>query len=396
LVRTVTIRSGPHHPDESTKGRAPILAGVRRALAAIPDTPALVVDRSTIRRNIAEMAAEASTAGVALRPHTKTHKSPLIARLQIAAGAVGIQVAKLGEAEVMAAAGIEDILVGYPIVGAAKLERLARLAASARISVALDDPAVANGVADVARRAGVSIGLYLEVDSGGGRLGVTPAQAPARAVELARLPNLDFRGIFTHEGHAYRCRPGQQTPAAVAAQVADTMRGTAAAIEAAGVPCPEISVGATPTVRAMLDQPGITMVRPGTYVFNDRTQLELGAAEVDHLAAFVAATVVGRPRPDRIVVDAGSKALSSDLRPFAADEPSYGIVIGDPEWEVIGLSEEHGLLAMPPDAAVDIGARLPILPNHICSVVNLFDEMTVVDDGALVDSWPVAARGRMR
>jgi D-serine deaminase-like pyridoxal phosphate-dependent protein len=225
---------------------------------------------------------------------------------------------------------------------------------------------------------------------------VEPTKAAQRATELARFDELEFRGIFTHEGHAYHCRPGDGSLEVVAAQVAETMAATAAAIEAAGIACPEISVGATPTVRGMLGRPGITMVRPGTYVFNDRNQLELGVAAPDDVAAWVVTTVVGRPSPGRVVVDAGSKALSSDLRPFADGRPSYGIVIGHPDWDVVGLSEEHGMLAVPPDARLGIGERLAIIPNHICAVVNLFDEMVVVEDGESVDSWPVAARGRMR
>ena len=360
------------------------------------DTPALVVERRILRGNIEEMARAAGDAGVDLRPHTKTHKSPVIARMQLDAGAAGIQVAKLGEAEVMAEAGIDDILIGYPIVGPAKLERLARLAASVRVSVALDDPAIATGVAEAARRAGRSIGLYLEVDSGAGRLGVAPDDAPKRATELARFRELEFRGIFTHEGHAYRCHPDDGSLEAAALQVAETMAATAAAIEAAGVACPEVSVGATPTVRTMIGMPGVTMVGPGTYVFNDRNQLELGVAHLDQVAAWAVTTVVGRPKAERLVVDAGSKALSSDLRPFAGGSPSYGIVIGHPDWDVVGLSEEHGVIAVPPDARVQIGERLAIVPNHCCAVVNLFDEMVVVEDGVAVDSWPVAARGRMR
>jgi D-serine deaminase-like pyridoxal phosphate-dependent protein len=342
---------------------ARILSGMVPALHAVAETPFLAVDRTVLARNIDEMAAAARAAGIAVRPHTKTHKSPHIARMQRDAGAAGIQVAKLGEAEVMVDAGLDDILVGYPIVGAAKLARLAQVAERARISVALDDLGVAAGVAEAARRAGSTIGLYLEIDTGAHRLGVSPDEAPRRAARLAELAGVQFHGIFTHEGHAYRCRPGSDEPAAIAAEVADAMRRAAAAIEAAGVPCPELSVGATPTVRHMLGQEGVTMVRPGTYVFNDRAQLELGAADADHLAAYVVATVVARPSRDRAVIDAGSKSLSSDQRPYASGAPSYGLAIGHPGWEVVGLSEEHGMLAIEPDAEVSVGDRVAILPT---------------------------------
>jgi D-serine deaminase-like pyridoxal phosphate-dependent protein len=366
------------------------------ALDAVAETPFLAVDRSVLARNIDEMAAAARAAGIAVRPHTKTHKSPHIARMQRDAGAAGIQVAKLGEAEVMVDAGLDDILVGYPIVGAAKLERLARLAERALTSVALDDLGVATGVAEAARRSGSTIGLYLEVDTGAHRLGVSPDEAAERAARLAELAGVEFRGIFTHEGHAYRCRPGSDEPAVIAAQVADAMRRAAGAIEAAGVPCPEVSVGATPTVRHMLREEGVTMVRPGTYVFNDLAQLELGAADADHLAAYVVATVVARPSRDRAVIDAGSKSLSSDQRPYAGGAPNYGLAIGRPGSEVVGLSEEHGMLRIESDSDVSVGDRIAILPNHICSVVNLFDELTMVEDGRLVDIWPIAARGKVR
>jgi D-serine deaminase-like pyridoxal phosphate-dependent protein len=386
-----TPRSRPSNAGSGNRHNGRVLAAV---LEAITDTPRLVVDAAILRRNIEGMARAAREAGVRVRPHVKTHKSPVIARMQLDEGADGIQVAKLGEAEVMAAAGCDDILVGYPIVGSEKLERLTALARRARVAVATDDLGVARGVAEAARGAGQVIGLYLEVDSGAHRLGVAPERSPAVAAEMANLHGIEFRGIFTHEGHAYRCEPGTDELAALCAGVAATMAGVAEALEAEGVACPEVSVGSTPSVRYMLRHPGITTVRPGTYVFNDRTTLELGAATDAQLAAWVVATVVGRPAPERVVVDAGSKALSSDQRPFAPT-PSYGLVLGRPRWEVVGVSEEHGLVRVGTDEEVRIGDRVAILPNHACGTVNLWHELTVVEDGRVVDRWPVEARGKM-
>jgi D-serine deaminase-like pyridoxal phosphate-dependent protein len=360
------------------------------------DTPEVVLDLDAVRTNIARAAAQARAAGVELRPHTKTHKLPQIARLQLDAGAAGVQVAKLGEAEVMADAGIEDILVGYPLVGEQKLARLADLAERAAISVTVDSQDVALGVSRVARARGLTIRVLLEVDTGMHRLGALPGREAGELAErVAALEGIELVGVFTHEGHVYTqahddAEREQMTLTACRAAVE-----TAEEIRSRGIGAEVVSVGSAGTFRFAIRAPGVTEVRPGTYVFNDRSQLAQGAVGPADLAAFVVTTVVARPAPDRVVVDAGSKVLTSD-RMLVPDPPAtFGSVCGH-DWEVVRLSEEHGVVAVGPEADVRIGDRLAIVPNHVCPAINLASYVTVAEGGRFTDRWPVAARGRVQ
>lgn len=382
-------------------------------LAAI-DTPALVVDRAVLRANVAAMAALARERGVALRPHAKTHKMPQVARMQLDAGAVGLTVAKLGEAEVFADAGVEDLLIAYPLVGALKLGRLVALARRVpRVAVAVDAiptaEAISRALVAAAEGDGLAVGVRIEVDTGMRRLGVAPASeqlvALARAVEA--LPGLRLEGVMTHEGQAYQAASEAEL-ARAAGEACDAMVASAAAIRAAGIDCPVVSLGSTATARFAAGHPGVTEIRPGTYVFNDRSQVAHGSATAADLAATVLATVVSRPSAEVACVDAGAKALTSDRMIVRDAVPDYGVVApGEAAWAAVGVtaraagwpvaraSEEHGLLAVPPGGEVAVGERLALVPNHICPAVNLFDAATVVEQGRVVDRWPVAARGRM-
>ncbi|MDW5592855.1 alanine racemase [Conexibacter stalactiti] len=361
------------------------------------DTPALVVDLEALRANVVAMAATADAAGVALRPHAKTHKSLHVARLQLDAGAVGLTVAKLGEAEVFADGGVEDLLIAYPLVGSLKLARLVALARRVpRLSVAVDAIATAEAIsAAVAAAGGIELGVRAEVDTGMHRLGLAPAsdELVALAQAVDRLPGLRFDGVMTHEGQAYQARDEAEL-AAAAATACDAMVRSAEAIRAAGVDCAVVSMGSTATARFAAGHPGVTEIRPGTYVFNDRSQLAHGSATVAGLAATVLATVVSRPSAGIACIDAGAKALTSDRMIVRDAAPDYGAV-AERGWPVVRASEEHGLVALPEGAVVAVGDRLAIVPNHICPVVNLFDAVAVVERGRVVDHWPVAARGRM-
>jgi D-serine deaminase-like pyridoxal phosphate-dependent protein len=382
-----------------TANTAPRDLRTRAAILAelASDTPELLIDLEALRANIARAAAAAREWGVALRPHAKTHKLPQVARMQVEAGAVGIQVAKLGEAEVMADAGIEDILVGYPIVGERKLERLAPLAERTSISTTVDSLDVAVGLSRVAHERGLTLRVLLELDTGLRRLGVLPGTAAADlAEEIAGLPGLALAGVFTHEGHVYgqardEAERERLTREACAATVA-----TAEEIRARGLAAPVVSVGSAGTFRFAIRCPGVTEVRPGTYVFNDCSQIAQGAATEADLAALIVATVVSRPTPDRFVIDAGTKVLTSD-RMIVPDPPAtFGRIVGHDDWHLARLSEEHGIVETPAGARVRVGDRVVIVPNHVCPTVNLTDSVTVVADGAVVDRWPVAARGRVR
>jgi len=373
------------------------------------DTPALVLDLDVVRANVAAMAALADERGVALRPHAKTHKLPQVARMQLDAGAVGLTVAKLGEAEVFADAGVDDLLIAYPLVGELKLARLVALARRVpRLAVALDAIPVAEGISAAlsAAGAGLEVGVRIEVDSGMRRLGVAPRSgelvALARAVDA--LPGLRLEGVMTHEGHAYQSSD-EASLAQAAADACELMVASAETVRAAGIACPVVSMGSTATARFAAGHPGVTEIRPGTYVFNDRSQVAHGSARERDLAAVVVATVVSRPSADVACVDAGAKALTSDRMIVRDAAPDYGAVapagwaVGATAraagWPVARASEEHGLVAVPDGGEVAVGERLALVPNHICPAVNLFDAVTVVERGRVVDRWPVAARGRM-
>jgi D-serine deaminase-like pyridoxal phosphate-dependent protein len=368
------------------------------ALAELaPDTPEIVLDLDVVRANVDRAAATAREQGVAVRPHTKTHKLPRIAHMQLEAGAIGVQVAKLGEAEVMADAGIGDILVGYPIVGEQKLARLADLAARVSVSATVDSDEVVAGISRVARERGLTIPVLVELDTGLRRLGHLPGPAAADFAErVAALPGIELRGVFTHEGHVYTQARDDAERERLTQEACRATVETAEEIRGRGLSAPVVSVGSAGTFRFAVRCPGVTEVRPGTYVFNDRSQIAQGAATAADVAAFVVTTVVSRPVPDRIVVDAGTKVLTSD-RMLVADAPaSFGWVWGHDDWDVVRLSEEHGVLEIPPDAEVRIGDRLVIVPNHVCPTINLAGAVTVVEGGKVSGRWRVAARGMVQ
>ena len=372
-------------------GRIDRVAALTEAAA---DTPEIVIDLDVVRANIVRAAGMAREAGVSVRPHVKTHKLPQIAWLQVEAGAVGVQVAKLGEAEVMAAAGIEDILVGYPVVGAGKLGRLCDLAGRVSVTVTVDSREVAEGISRAAADRGLVIRALLELDTGMHRLGVPPGPA---AVELAEriesLPGLGLAGVFTHEGHVYTQGRDMVEKERLTRESCAAAVGVAEELRGRGMAAPVVSVGSAGTFRFSIRCPGVTEVRPGTYVFNDRSQIAQGAATDDDLAAFAIATVVARPAPDRLVLDAGSKVLTSD-RMLVPDAPgSFGRVWGHDSWDVVALSEEHGIVEVPPGAEVRVGDRVAIVPNHICPAINLASTVTVVEGGEVTGRWAVAARG---
>lgn len=356
------------------------------------DTPVLAVDRGVLERNLTEMAALAARSGKKLRPHIKTHKSPLIARLQLEAGAVGITVAKLGEAEVMVGGGVTDVLVAYPPVGERKLRRLEALLGRATITVSLDSLEVARPLSELGVKLGRRLPVYVEVDTGLLRLGLADGEPSARlALEIAKLPGVRVTGIMTHGGHV----SSADTPAGVerlARAQAEALAATAELLAARGLEVENVSTGSTPAAAFEADTPGVTELRPGTYVFNDSNTVDRWAATPADCAAFVISTVVSRPAPDRVVIDAGSKTLGADAR--VGGRPGAGIVLDLPGHEVVRLSEEHGVVTVPPESPLAVGNQLRIVPNHVCAAVNLSDSLTVVESGRVVDEWPVAARGR--
>jgi D-serine deaminase-like pyridoxal phosphate-dependent protein len=355
-------------------------------------TPAVLVDLDVLERNIARMASRAREAGVRLRPHAKTHKSPHIARLQRAAGAWGLSVAKVGEAEVFADAGFDDLFVAFPVVGEDKGRRLLALADRARVAVGVDSVEGAVTLARPFRAAGRTLDVLLKVDVGYGRVGVTPDRAVEVARAVSGLAGLRLRGVFTHAGHGYLA----DTKTAVdeiARLEGGRLAEAADALRAAGLPVEEVSVGSTPTAAEAMRVAGVTECRPGNYVFHDASQVALGTCRLEDCALTVVATVVSVPAAERAVVDAGSKTLSSDpLRPQAG---GYGQVQGRAS-RIEKLSEEHGVIAVAPGESFRVGERVRILPNHACVVTNLHDRLVGVSGNQVEAVLSVSARGRVR
>ena len=354
------------------------------------DTPAVLIDLDRLERNVARMAEKARAAGVALRPHCKTHKLPEVARMQLNAGARGITLAKVGEAEVFAAQGFDDIFLAYPIVGAQKARRLLALADRVRLAVGADSVAGARTLADAFAAAGRQLDVMLKIDVGLHRAGVLPEQALALAQQLVDLKGLRLRGIFTHAGQGYGCETTEAL-AGTGHHEGDSMAAVARELRGAGLPCDVVSVGSTPTALFAM-RPGVTESRPGTYVYYDASEVSLGVCTMDDCAISVLATVVSTPAADRAVLDAGSKTLSNDiLRPKASGN---GWIVGR-ESRLQRLSEEHGVVGVVPGESFTVGERVRIIPNHACVVSNLVDSVYAVRGGQVEAEWRVAARGRI-
>jgi D-serine deaminase-like pyridoxal phosphate-dependent protein len=343
-------------------------------------TPWLQVDLDVLEGILAAMARWTAERGLALRPHAKTHKSPEIARRQVDAGATGLTVATVAEAETFVAGGATDVFLAYPLwVDAARGARLRALAERAEVSVGIDSLEAARALA--AQLPGARV--LVEVDSGQHRTGVAPAEAGPLAEAAART-GLDVRGVFTFPGHSYA--PGLQHEAAV--QEAGALAASAASLREHGVDPVVVSGGSTPSV-AETDDDVLTEVRPGVYVFNDAQQWELGTASPASIALCAVGTVVSLAG-GRVVLDTGSKVLGADRASYAS---GYGRLLDHPDARITQLSEHHAVVDWPHDELPERGARLRVVPNHVCTAVNLADELVVVRGAEPVDSWPVAARG---
>jgi len=362
-----------------------------RTLDAV-STPAVLVDLDVVRRNVLNMAERARRAGVRLRPHAKTHKTVEIARLQVEAGASGLSVAKVGEAEVFAAAGFDDLFVAYPVVGDDKGRRLLALADRVRrLAVGADSADGARTLDAVFRAAGRRLDVLLKIDVGFHRVGVLPDHAVQVARSLSDLSGLRLRGIFTHAGHAYLAESAERV-AEVGRSEGAILIETAQRLRDAGMEIEDVSVGSTPTAPHAMAIPGVTSCRPGNYVFHDASQVSLGTCGPEDCALTVLATVVSVPAADRAVVDAGSKTVSSDpLRPRG---PGFGWILGR-QSRIARLSEEHGVIDVVPGETFRVGERVRILPNHACVVANLHDRLLGMRGDAVETELVVAARGRI-
>jgi D-serine deaminase-like pyridoxal phosphate-dependent protein len=367
------------------------LADVASDLQHLP-TPALLVDERRLQENLAAMADRVSALGVELWPHVKTHKSTRLAARQREAGAAGVTVATVHEAEVLAAAGSGPLLLAQPPVGGWRTGRLLAVARRCLVRVALDSPPVAIELDRACREAGVEFDVLWEVDCGLGRLGTPPGAPTARAVRelIAEATHLRFAGLMTYPGHAYRAE-GPEGARAAADDEQRALERTIAELGGLGIETPVRSVGSTPTSSFLHRQPAATQARPGNYVFYDATQVALGVVPPDRCSLSVLGTVLGRPDPHRAVLDCGSKALAAErMSPRTAD---LGLVPDLPGVRVARLYEEHAVLVSRPPLDVAVGDRLRVIPNHACTAANLHGEMLLVRDGEVIETWPLDARG---
>ena len=358
-------------------------------------TPYLLIDGTQLERNILRMANVARENGIALRPHVKTHKIPRIAREQLEAGAAGITVAKLSEAEVMADGGIEDIFIAYPLVTEAKIRQAVRLGERVRLIVGVDSLEGARRLSEAAE--GPNLEVRLEVDTGLRRTGIPRDEAVGLAGEIESMGNLDLTGIYTYRGAVLG---GSKTLELEKAGLEEgrVMVSLAEQMRERGIRIKDVSVGSTPTAEYVAKVEGVTEIRPGTYVFYDKMQARLGACSLDDCAAVVVCTVVSRPTRDLAIIDGGSKTFATDVAPGAdpLNLEGYGHIVGYPDAVLERLTEEHGMLSVDEDCDLEVGDTLQIIPNHICSTVNLHNQVYLVGEDGAVEETRVAARGKVR
>lgn len=367
-----------------------------------PDTPYLAVDKKLLSKNIQAMANQTAKAGIKLRPHVKTHKTPEIAKAQLAAGAIGITVATIGEAEVFAKKGIKDIFIAYPLfVTDSKLKRLKSLARKVELTLAVDSIAGVKALAS-----GLSgVKVLVEIDSGHHRSGCEPKQAGSIALKAKSL-GLNPIGVFTFPGHSYKPKGAKQA-------VADEQSAFALAVKSmaqVGIEAQVISSGSTPSAAISAEvskgkggkRPLVNELRPGVYVFNDAQQLELGTCTQKQIALWAVATVVS-VHDNRMILDSGSKTLGADKAAWAS---GYGRLLDFPEARIVALSEHHATVAFPKTKKSGVGAKsaerkspkigdlVRVVPNHVCNAINLFDLVYLVEDQKVVGSWKILARGK--
>ena len=356
------------------------------------DTPALLVDTEAVQRNIERMAAFGRETGVAIRPHAKTHKVPQIAQMQIDAGAIGQCVQKVGEAEILVAGGVRDVLIANEVVGASKLHRLVTLARRARITVAVDHPDAASALAEMARYHGVKVGAVVDVDVGLGRCGVLPDDALDLGRHVHGLDGVALRGLQGYHGGIQHLQGyGKRAEAAHAATA--QLEIAVARFREAGLATDVVTGGGTGTYEVQGGSGLFTELQTGSYIFMDRQYCEIGGKggkvyDDFEPALFVLATVMSTPAPDRVVLDAGYKALSNDAGP--------ALLLDKRGWTYTYGGDEHGIIKGGGSevATMTLGEKVRIQPSHCDTTINLYDRYHVIRGDVLVAIWPVAGRGK--
>jgi len=358
------------------------------------ETPALLIDLDVMEGNLRKLADYGQKHRLRVRPHTKTHKIPALARKQLELGAAGLTVAKVGEAEVMLAAQPQELLVAYPIVGKRKLERLMQVAGKTSVTVSLDSEMVAQQLSEAANAAGREIGVLAEVDVGLGRVGVPPGGTLLQLIQqIERLPGLRFEGIAFYPGHIKRLdEEGEQALQSLAqmlARILDDLRK-------AGVEARIASGGSTPTLFHSHRLPGLNEIRPGTYIFNDRNTVLSGACTFEECAASILVTVVSTAKAGQMIIDGGSKTFSSD-GPMAGTEVSYGRLMQAPDAVFTKMNEEHGFVDLRrAGQKFNVGEKVRIIPNHVCVAMNLHETVYGVRGDTVEQTWRVEGRGKLQ
>lgn len=358
------------------------------------ETPALLIDLDRLERNLDRVAAYAREHELRVRPHTKTHKTPEIGRMQLDRGAVGLTVAKTTEAEVMLASGSPDLLVAYPVLGKQKLERLAEVARHTNVTVAFDSIEAADGLNEIAGAKGLRFGVLVEANLGMNRVGLAPGpQLMKLAAHVAALPHLELKGFNFYPGNVW---PPDADAQAKFQEIQQGVARVREDFERAGLPLGIVSGGSSPTLFRSHEIEGLNEIRPGTYVFNDGDMVAAGHCSWNDCAASVLTTVISTPREGYGLLDGGSKTLSSDQIPAQAP-PLYGRIVEAPAARIYKLNEEH--------AHVDfreagerprIGDRVRVIPNHVCVCVNLHEKMYGVRGDRVEQVWTVRGRGKLQ
>jgi len=364
------------------------------------DTPRLLVNIDILKNNIYYVANRCKELKIKLRPHIKTHKIPGIAHMQLDAGAIGVSVAKLGEAEVMEANGIKDIMIANEVIGDEKIRRLVHLARRINISCLVDSNEGAVQLSKIAEKENVELSVYIDIDVGMKRCGIDYIPTAIQlAKQIKKLKKLKLRGILGFGSVFFKnlSKYTKKDIKRIGIEEGKLLIKFADSIKESGIEIKEIIGGSTPTWKSCGSVAGITEVQPGTYVFNDIMQVSVEACSLKDCAASVLSTVISTPSPNRAIVDAGSKTLagncSSDC--FPSIVKGHGLIKGKEGIVLKEFSEEHGVLELRSNASeIKIGEKIEIIPNHICPVVNMFDEATIISKNSFVGIWPILARGK--
>ncbi|MBB6454923.1 D-serine deaminase-like pyridoxal phosphate-dependent protein [Salirhabdus euzebyi] len=361
------------------------------------DTPTLLVDIDRLKKNINKMTSFAKDNNVHLRPHIKTHKSIHIAKMQLDMGATGITVAKIGEAEVMVEAGINDILIAFPIANKTKISRVKKLInRGVSLKLAVDQIEQLRILQQAFANDSFELEVWIKVNSGLNRCGVEPGKDVLElAKEISMSKNVTLGGIFTHAGHSYASKSFEEIHN-IGVYEGKAIAESAADCENIGIPVPIRSVGSTPTYQIAGKVEGVNEVRPGNAAFFDAIQVGLGVAKEEECALTLLASVVGVYKESRLVLDTGSKSLALDKGAHGNDTvKGFGKIVGHPDITLERLSEEHGVAIFPTRTELKLNDRVQIIPNHACTVANLFDHYVVHKNGRVMTTWPVDARGQV-